>query len=488
MRSVLLAGSLIVLVANAWLGAAPPDADGATPLERAALANDLVRVQQLIRAGADVTRADRYGVTPLSLAAENGNATIVAALLEAGADPNSTSGEGEPVLMAAARSGNIATVNQLLDHGARPNAREGWQAQTALMWAAAENHGDVVQALLRRGADPNATADILEYWAMTPSEPATPKVNTPKGGMAVLLYAARQGSLDAVRALAAADGLDLNQTDPDGVGALLYATLNGHYDVAAYLLEKGADPNLTDQYGRALLYAVIDMHRVEREPRPQARTGDLTTPLALATLALAKGADPNAQIVGRVPSRCANGCYSAGIEGATPLWRAARANDVEAVALLLGAGADPRIPARDGSTPLMVAAGQAWRESHSLGTEGESIAIIRQFLERGLDINDRNAAGETALHGAAARGADAVVRFLAANGASLTAKDRANRTALDTAMGIGQIVRDGGGAPVDAEAKVSTVTLLRSLMTAQGVAIEPYAGSARQPPAPTPTP
>jgi ankyrin repeat protein len=449
-------------------------ADGTTSLHRAVHANDLSEVRHLIHAGASVNTANRYGATPLSLAAANGNAEIVEALLTAGANPAGISGEGEPVLMSAARSGNLATVEMLLAHGADPNARESWQAQTALMWAAAENHADVVQTLLRHGANPNASASTLEYWALVPSESATPKVNTPKGGMAVLHYAARQGALDAVRALASAPGIDLNLTDPDGVSALLYATFNGHYDTAAYLLEHGANPNVADHYGRTLLYAAIDMNRLEQEARPPVRTDDADTPLDLARLALDKGADPNAPITGKIPSRCANGCYAAGVEGATPLWRAARENDVAAVALLLSAGADPRLPARDGSTPLMVAAGQAWRDEHSLGTERESIAAITLLLATGLDVNETNAAGQTALHGAAGRGAAAVVKLLVDNGARLDIKDKLNRTPLDTAMGVGQIVRNGGGAPVDAPVKLDAAKMLRELMAARGVAVEPY--------------
>ena len=87
------------------------------------------------------------------------------------------------------------------------------------------------------------------------------------------------------------------------------------------------------------------MTRLEKEPRPPARTEDATTPLALARLALAKGADPDAQLYGRIPSRCTNGCNSLGIEGATALWRAARSNDVAAVRLLLRRGANINLAA-----------------------------------------------------------------------------------------------------------------------------------------------
>ena len=449
--------------------------DGTTPLMRAARGADAGEVQRLIRAGADVRVANRYGVTALSLAALAGSASIVDTLLEAGADANGTSLEGEPVLMTAARSGNVDAVLALLTHGANPDGRERWLAQTPLMWAAAENHAAVVRALLARGADPNAASAYFADWALSPVEPATPKVATPKGMMTALHFAARQGALDAVAALVESPRLDVDQADPDGVTALTYATVNGHYDVAAFLLAHGADPNAVDFYGRGVLYAAIDMHRPEREPRPPARTDDHATALDVAALALSNGADPNAQLYGRVPTRCTNGCNSLGIEGSTPLWRAAKSNDVAGVALLLSHGANIALASRDGSTPFMVAAGQTWRDDHSLGTGEESIDILTRLLAAGASIDAVNAGGETALHGAAARGADAVVAFLVERGASLTVKDKAGRAPLHTAMGIAQVIRNGGGAPVDAAPRASTVTLLQALMAARGIPIAPYA-------------
>jgi len=466
LATAILAGVLSIHAAG------PDMPEMATPLMRAVLASDTVLAQRLIRAGADVKATNRYGVTALSLAALNGDAPMVLSLLEAGADPNSASAEGEPVLLTAARTGSAATVAALLARGADPNAREPWLSQTALMWAAAENHAAVVAALLASGADPNVTSAYFQDWALSPSEPATPKVTTPKGAMSALHFAARQGSFDAVRALVGSPKLYIDMVDPDGVTALTYATVNGHYDIAMYLLEHGADASVVDTYGRGVLYAAVDMSRPELEPRPPVNTDDRATALDVAELALAKGADIDAQLYGRIPSRCTNGCNSLGIEGTTALWRAARSNDVPAVRLLLRHGANVTLAARDGSTPFMIAAGQGWRDEHSLGTERESIEILTQLLDAGAPLGATNTGGETALHGAAQRGADAVVRFLVDRGARLDAKDKAGRLPLHTAMGIGLIVRNGGGAPVDAPPRTTTVALLRELMAARGIAIE----------------
>jgi ankyrin repeat protein len=452
-----------------------PSADGTTALHWAVRAGDLEITDLLIRAGANVSAANRYGVTPLALAALNGNATMTGRLLDAGADANTKSPEGETVLMIAARTGNAAVVRQLLARGADPNAREGWLGQTALMWAAHENHADVVALLLETRADAYVAGRIYPDADLKPLDAGTPKANESRGGMTALHFAARQGALEAVKVMAD-KGVDLDQADPDGVTALLYAALNGHADTAALLLEKGADPNLADAFGRTVLYAAIDLNTWESmAPRPAPKTDDTTTPLELARLALARGAYVNAPITGPLPPRSTQGNNDSTPQGATPLWRAAKTSDVEAVRLLLDAGADPAIASRDGTTPLMVAAGQAWEADRSrLLTEQQSVDTIRTLLTTGVDINARNNQGETALHGAADRKADTVVAFLAENGARLDLRDTSNRTALDVAMDV----PPAGGRPPfayrDPTPKESTAKLLRELMTARGVPIEPY--------------
>ena len=378
--------------------------DGTTPLMQAVLTADCRSGAASHRAGADVRAANRYGVTALSLAALNGNAAIVSALLEAGADPNSTSAEGEPVLMSAARTGNTATVALLLARGADPNAREPWLSQTALMWAAAENHAAVVAALVAQGADPNATSAYFHDWALGPSEPATPKVTTPKGAMTALHYAARQGAIDSVRALLASPKLYVDFADPDGVTALLYATVNGHYDVAMYLLEHGADPTIVDNYGRGVLYAAVDMNRPELEPRPPVSSEDRATALDVAEAGAGEG---------RGSRRAALRKNSEPLHQRLQLARHRRHDR----ALACGekqrrrrgpAAAQPRartstLAARDGSTPFMIAAGQSWRDEHSLGSESESIAILTALLGAGAPIGG----GEHGRRNGAARRRDA---------------------------------------------------------------------------------
>ena len=127
--------------------------DGSTALLWAAHWNDLETADLLIRAGADANAANDFRMTPLSQACTNGSAALVDLLLKAGANPNTPIATGETPIMTCASSGSADAVRMLLARGADVNAKEPSQNQTALMWAAAEHHPDVVRNA-HRGAAP----------------------------------------------------------------------------------------------------------------------------------------------------------------------------------------------------------------------------------------------------------------------------------------------------------------------------------------------
>ena len=335
--------------------------DGTTALHYAVQSDDIELVRMLLQAGANAKATNRYGLPPITLAATNGSAKVIEALLAAGVDPNTATEEGEPVIMTAARTGTVDALKQLIARGANVNAREKWFGETAVMWAASENHGDAIRVLAEAGADLNARSTLLEAPVLEFPRSGGPNSPFPRGGWTALMFAARDGATEAARALADA-GANLNatalpQTDvplkPEeiaaaqskniGTSALVYAIINVHYDLAAALLEKGADPNVVDGAGMGALYAAVDMNSLQWvQGRPAPILLDKLDGVDLVKLLLAKGANPNARLTGKPLKRHhdAGSTLNFG-EGTTPLIRAARTNDVAVMKALLDGGADP---------------------------------------------------------------------------------------------------------------------------------------------------
>jgi uncharacterized protein len=435
--------------------------DGTTALHWAAHWNDLESVNLLLRAGANPKIANRYGATPLSQAASAGNAQMIEALLKAGADPKTlTTPDGETVLMTAARAGNADAVKILVDRGADVNARENYKGQTALMWAAAERHPDVVKVLLAHGADWKVRSFDRE--TKLPKLSAASSV-TPfaRGGFTAFLFTAREGDIESAKVMLDA-GVDIDQTDVDGTNALVVSIMNKKYTFAKFLLDRGANPNLADDKGRAALYAAVDIRNEDYSAMPSRKEDDPMPSLDLVKALLARGANPNAQLTKNLPGR--SGMDSGDItldEGTTPLMRAARSGDATAMRALLEKGADPKLTTKDGNTVLMLAAGVGYRDKFTRGTEAEALESLKVALEAGLGLNQANARGETALHGAALRGADSIVQFLVDHGAKLDAKTKQGFTPLDVAMGKNSFA----ALPVPHD---TTVDLIRKLGGPEG--------------------
>ena len=455
-----------------------PEADGMTALHWAVRAHDAAAAQLLIRSGANVKAANRYGITPLSLAATNGDAEMTDLLLKAGADPNVALGDGETIMMTAARTGNPAVIKMLLARGAVVDAKETQLGQTALMWAASENHAGAVKVLAEAGADVNMRSATLNFPPFKWGVVGMVSTVLPKGSWTPLMYAARQNSIDAGRALVAA-GADINAADPDGTSALTIAILNAHYDMAIALLDLGADPNLVDLTGTGPLYAVIDMHTMApMVGRPSPKPSGTMEPLDVIKKLLEKGANPNAALnrpaLGKHHSLAGDASMG---EGTTPLMRAARSGDVEAIRLLLAAGANPSARRKDFTTALHLATqprGGGLPTGPRTIPGASNTEALKLLVEGGVDVNTFNGNGQTAMHLAAQRGQDEMIKILGALGAKLDLRDKQRRTPLDLASGRGDGGRgrnpeadDDGPPPV----RRGAVTLLEELMKQQGLPI-----------------
>ena len=436
------------------------EGDGTTALHWAAHKGDAAAVRLLLAAGADVETANRYSVTPLMLACARGSAPAVEALLGAGADPNAALPEGETVLMTAARTGEVRIIRMLLAAGAAIDARERWRGQTALMWAAAENHPAAVHTLLELGArvDERSTA-----------------------GWSALLFAVRAGKRDAVRALldAGADANDVitpvvpveevaarrpSRGDPavgtEGTSALVVAVTNAHFSLAAYLVERGADPNAADQGWTALHQLAYTRRPNSGKGMPPVEVVDRLDTLAFARFLLDNGADPNLRQTKRFNNRERNNLNRV---GATPYLLAAKHADVPLMRLLADYGADTRMPTEGNASPLMVAAGVGiFNVGESAGTNEEAYEAVRLAWELGdRDIGRADDRGYTALHGAALRGANPIVAFLVEQGGDMLARSAEGWTPLRIADGVhytGTVKRAD-----------HTAELLRELMKERGV-------------------
>ena len=439
-------------------------ADGSTALLWAAHWDDLETADLLLRSGAKVNAADDYGVTPLSQAVENASLPMVEKLLKAGANPNTAETSGLTPLMVAAHTGNIQVVKSLLAHGANVNAATVETKNTALMWAVADHKPEIAKALIDAHADVHAS---------------TSKGFTP------LLYAARSGDIEMAKILIAA-GVNPNETGSDDTHALPLSIVKGHADFAQFLLEQGADAN-GDIDGIPALHAAagsVDLWMSNWARRHEglsdyggfgAGAFGMGGRVALVKALLAHGANPNGRIkisamfMGYIgyPKKGAFepfACGTGDVQGATPLWVAAYAANgsvggfggdgsrlrdsmrgdsaADVMRALLAAGADQHLTTSDGTTPLMVAAGLGratftpgkQRGNRSPGAE-EAVKIL---VEAGADVNAKNEADFTALHGAAFRGLNEVIEYLVAHGADINARDYRGRTPFRIAEGSKQ--------------------------------------------------
>jgi uncharacterized protein len=427
-------------------------ADGMTALHWAAYQADLDLVGLLLRAGAHVNAANRYGVTPLSLACTNGDAAVVDLFIKAGADVNAALPGGETPLMTASRTGNLVAVKSLINHGARVDAKDERRGQTALMWAAAEGHADVVQALI------DADADVT---SRVPS------------GLSPLMFAAREGRTEVVRVLLKA-GADVNDTipaegrrrgfggglPPVGATPLLLAVRNAHYELAAMLLDASANPN-ADGPGYTVLHAITAVRKPgvgDNDPPPDG-SGTMTSLDFVKKLA-AKGANLDA----RMTKKANLNNTRLNEIGATPFMLASLTADADLMKTLAALGANPLLTNVEKSTPLMAAAGLATRSpGEDAGTESEVIEAVQVALDLGNDVNAVDTNGETAMHAAAYKNLPKVVKFLASKGARIDVWNRNDKfgwTPLAIAVGY----RFGNFKP-----SPETETAIREVMIAAGV-------------------
>jgi uncharacterized protein len=469
---------------------------GYTPLLMASKNGDAAMVDVLLSNGADANDKTTTGVTPLMFAAASGHADAVEALLDKGADVNAKeSAKNETALTFAAAYGRVDVIRLLTSRGADVTAT----TKVVDLGAYTKEEQDKFAAFAATGAPPNSgvrgAAPAAQGARGAQPAPAAAaggrggragaanqvagvnrqylynELVSAQGGLTPLLLAARQGELDSVKALVDA-GADINQVSAgDQTSPILIATINGRFDVAKFLLEHGANPRLAADNGATPLYAAINVQWAPKAlyPQPRAYEQQQITYLDLMKALLDKGADPNARLTKKIWYSGYNFDLSGVDEsGATPFWRSAYASDIEAMKLLVAHGADPNIPtqrtpgrprtgdgqrdAKDVSSlppvppggpavpPLVAAAGVGYGEgfaanSHRFAPSGMLAAVKYLVEELHADVNAPDHEGNTALHNAAARGDNEMIKYLVSKGANVKAVNREGKTTVDMANG-----------------------------------------------------
>lgn len=469
-----------------------------TPLHLASSRGHVEVISRLLDGGSAVAAVTDTGVQPIHLAAQAGVADAVATLLARGADVNvQDRTHGRTPLVFAVSQNRLDAMRVLIAQGAdilRPTTVIDYvQRSRADSTERAERNRAVTAATGRpvaeiptndpvatvgggqplagrgqtpaggrgqaRGAGPAAGGGRAGGGARGPSD--IDNIGK-QGGLTALHYAARDGFAGAVDLLLAAGQPVNTPTAGDKSTPLLVAIVNGQYDIAMTLLEKGADANQPNDDEMAPLFAVVNNEWALRTwyPQPTAGHQQRTSYLELMKRLAAAGADPNA----RVKSHIWHAAYNAGrmgveFTGATAFWRAAYALDVEAMKLLVSMGADPHVPtmtfgsaarANDPSglpgvptggahiPPFHAASGVGYGTSrvaqqHRYVPDGWMPAAKYFLEELGVDVNIRDADGFTALHHAAARGDNEMILYLVKKGANVMAVNRSGQTTVDMA-------------------------------------------------------
>ncbi|HWF12087.1 MAG TPA: ankyrin repeat domain-containing protein [Bryobacteraceae bacterium] len=476
---------------------------GRTPLMEAARTGDVDTIKALLDHGAQINAKETLrGTTALMWAADEGHAPAITLLIQRGADIKAQTDPAErgrgPALGKAndprkqvAAQGAALAAGKALDLGDLSSLRGdnngiggggGGRGRGAAQGAAAGGGGGRAGRGGGRGGGGGAGAgagdDNVDEAAVAAGVirrgPAAPKDG---GGLTPLIFAVRSNDLDSVKALLAA-GADINQTSLYGWSPLLTATQNRFYKLGAYMLDHGADVNLANKGGWTPLYLATDNRNIESGDYP-VRKPDMDH-LDYIKLLLAKGANVNARMKDSTETRTVFTNQWLDENGATAFLRASQSGDVVLMKLLLAHGADPKINTVLHVTPLQVAAGIGWVEGITYEWSPEStLEAVKMLIDLGLDVNAQADTGRTAMHGAAHKGATAVVQVLYDHGAKLDIRDygntdnRGGKLAIHTWEPVDYsdgLVRVGVQSAI---AHPETGLLIRQLMTKSGLQAPP---------------
>ncbi|XP_038126699.1 kinase D-interacting substrate of 220 kDa B isoform X2 [Cyprinodon tularosa] len=286
------------------------------------------------------------------------------------------SDNGQTPLMLAAEQGSLEIVQELIRRGANVNL-DDVDCWSALISAAKEGHLEVVRELLENSA-------YIEHRDM--------------GGWTALMWAAYKGRVEVTQLLLE-HGANPNTTGQYSVYPIIWAAGRGHGEIVRLLLQHGAKVNCSDKYGTtSLIWA--------------SRKGHYDCVMHL----LEKGADVDQE----------------GANSMTALIVAVKGGYTEVVKELLKRNPNVNMTDKDGNTALMIAAKEGYTE------------IVQDLLDAGTYVNIPDRSGDTVLIGAVRGGHVEIVRALLHKYADIDIRGQDNKTALYWAVekGNATMVRD----------------------------------------------
>uniref|UniRef100_A0A4W4GC82 KAP NTPase domain-containing protein n=1 Tax=Electrophorus electricus TaxID=8005 RepID=A0A4W4GC82_ELEEL len=306
---------------------------------------------------------------------EEENLPALRAYLDKHREVDSRSENGQTPLMVAAEQGSLEIVQELVKRGANVNL-DDVDCWTALISSAKEGHVEVVKELLANNAN-------LEHKDM--------------GGWTALMWAAYKGRAEVARLLLE-KGANPSITGQYSVYPIIWAAGRGHAEIVKLLLQHGAKVNCSDKYGTtALIWAArrghydCVLHLLENGANVDQEGANSMTALIVAV----RGG--YSRVVKELLKRNPN-VNMTDKDGNTALMIAAMEGHAEVVQDLLDADAYVNIPDRSGDTVLIAA------------VRGGHVEIVRALLHKYADIDVRGQDSKTALYWAVEKGNSIMVR------------------------------------------------------------------------------